>query len=102
MNAARALSIGVGAVFALGAGFASAATALPKAVDTPALTMTGIGDTIAPPGAARKPLPARAPTDAMTRTGIGDTIAPPGAGRKALPAQVPTEALTMTGVGPAN
>ena len=50
----------------------------------------------------RKPLPARAPTDAMTMTGIGDTIAPPGAGRKALPAQAPTEALTMTGVGPAN
>ena len=100
--AKRVLRFGACVAIVLGAGLAPAATPLPKAVDTSALTMTGIGDAIAPPGASRKALPSRVPTDAMAMTGIGDAIAPPGASRKALPSQVPTDPLTMTGVGTSN
>ena len=100
--AKRVLRLGAGAAIVLAAGLAPAATPLPKAVDTSALTMTGIGHTIAPPGASRKELPSRVPTEAMAMTGIDHTIAPSGASRKALPSQVPTDPLTMTGVGTSN
>ncbi len=75
------------------------AAPLPATVDTPPMTMTGIGDTIAPPDATRKPLPSIAPTTGLAFTGIGDTIAPPGANRKALPSFVATQRMTMTGTG---
>ena len=68
MSGARAWRVGAGALFALVVAIASAQTMLPKSVDTPALTMTGIGDPTAPPGSARKPLPALVPTDAMAMT----------------------------------
>ena len=102
MSGARAWRVGAGALFAVVVAIASAQTMLPKSVDTPALTMTGIGEPTAPHGSARKPLPALVPTDAMAMTGLGDSIAPPGATRKPLPALVPTDAMAMTGVGPAN
>ena len=101
-EAKRVLRFGAGAAIVLAAGLAPAATPLPKVVDTSALTMTGIGHTIAPPGAGRKELPSRVPTDALAMTGIGHTIAPPGASRKTLPSQVPTDPLTMIGVGTSN
>lgn len=75
------------------------AVSLPPMVNTQAMTFTGIGDTIAAPGATAKGLPQAVATTAITFTGIGDTIAPPGATRKLLPAQVNTEAILMTGIG---
>lgn len=100
-EARRVLSFGAGVAIVLAAGLAPAATPLPKVVDTSALTMTGIGGAIAPPGASRKELPSQVPTEAMAMTGIGHTIAPPGASRKTLPSQVPTDPLLMTGAGSA-
>ncbi|CAG1005116.1 hypothetical protein BURK1_03173 [Burkholderiales bacterium] len=93
------LAFPAGAALAILAAASLSAAPLPTTVNTTPMAMTGIGDTIAPPGTSLERLPSVAATAALAFTGIGDTIAPPGASRKALPSLVATDGITMTGTG---
>jgi hypothetical protein len=68
------------------------AVALPDTVNTPAIQMTGIGDTIGAP----KKLPDTVTAPAIFFTGIGNDV---GASKK-LPDIVNTAPMTMTGNAP--